>query len=483
MDTRLEKLTNEEISLAKHYIDKWNKILFSTQSIQKETATLVVNNAYNLLDLPSPNLIFLPSSSIDYSLLTTLNLSEYICPKQWLKEKLLESIWEKSHELYFSRPYGGNKYYIFDRTEQFRCLCRKIYSESILLFDEYQYIFSFKFLDLEFSSSNPWLYDFYINCINIECDLEIWKTWKFLCEECPYLWAFKDTCIIIDRPSELYLDRELLAHTEGKAAIKFIDGYKIYCNHGVTLPVKYGQVHPSNWRAKWILFENELEDNEQLIYTLLINIGYDKFSKELPTQKYKYWENYRILISESIEKIIYWQFFYCDNYYKKDDLPVSHVSLDNTKIFESVKDLSSKISQELDYLCQSYSRKYQLAPGLYFDPSKKAIQNLSTGLDSYPVRLFYGDRQEIYYVICDNQERMISPVYCQFPGEEPVIYAECVTSLIVTIAQCYQEGAYYIAIDEETGDQTIEQDLDKIEPIFEKFNPDQIDTWRKIWKS
>jgi hypothetical protein len=96
--------------------------------------------------------------------------------------------------------------------------------------------------------------------------------------------------------------------------------------------------------------------------------------------------------------------------------------------------------------------------------------------------LFHGDRQEIYYVLCDNEERMISHVYCQFPGEEPVIYAECVTSLIVTIAQCYQEGAYYIAIDEETGERTIEQDLDKIEPIFEKFNPDRIDTWRKIWK-
>jgi hypothetical protein len=53
----------------------------------------------------------------------------------------------------------------------------------------------------------------------------------------------------------------------------------------------------------------------------------------------------------------------------------------------------------------------------------------------------------------------------------------------VTIAQCYQEGAYYIAIDEETGDRSIQQDLDKIEPIFEKFNPDQIDNWRKIWKS
>jgi hypothetical protein len=33
------------------------------------------------------------------------------------------------------------------------------------------------------------------------------------------------------------------------------------------------------------------------------------------------------------------------------------------------------------------------------------------------------------------------------------------------------------------GNKEIKQDLDKIEPIFEKFNPEQIDNWRKIWKS
>jgi hypothetical protein len=52
----------------------------------------------------------------------------------------------------------------------------------------------------------------------------------------------------------------------------------------------------------------------------------------------------------------------------------------------------------------------------------------------------------------------------------------------VAIAQCYQEGAYYIAIDPESGAKKIEQDLDKVEAIFEKFNPNQIDAWRSIWK-
>jgi hypothetical protein len=66
--------------------------------------------------------------------------------------------------------------------------------------------------------------------------------------------------------------------------------------------------------------------------------------------------------------------------------------------------------------------------------------------------------------------------------EEPIGYAECISSWIATIAQCDRDGGYYIAIDERSGEKEIRQDLDKIEPIFEKFNPEQIGNWRKIWK-
>ncbi len=43
-------------------------------------------------------------------------------------------------------------------------------------------------------------------------------------------------------------------------------------------------------------------------------------------------------------------------------------------------------------------------------------------------------------------------------------------------------GAYYIYFDEESGYSYIEEDLEKFEEIFQKYNPDQIDTWRYLWK-
>ncbi|MGL5077542.1 MAG: hypothetical protein ACRDBG_17180, partial [Waterburya sp.] len=105
----------------------------------------------------------------------------------------------------------------------------------------------------------------------------------------------------------------------------------------------------------------------------------------------------------------------------------------------------------------------------------------STG---YPFPLFKGSQGEIYYVIASKLETTYSHVYCQFPHQkEAIIYAECVTSLIVTIAQCYQEGAYYTCINEKSEKSEIKRDLNKEELIFDKFNPDRIDNWRKIWRN
>jgi hypothetical protein len=472
---------NIDNNLAARYIKKWDDIVFSTKRVEYKNAISAVTNAYRLLGLSNVNLVFLSSPYIDSSLLNTLDLSRYVTPKRWLKDKLLESIWNQTDELYFSKPYGGNKYHHLKRVnDSFEYLCEIIYTDCAVLLDEW--VFS-KIFTSEFLDTNPWLYDFHINHINNQCNLEIWNAWKYLCEECPYLLAFNNTCIIIDRPSELCLDRELRPHSNGKAAIKFVDGYEIYCSHGIVIPANYGKFYSSNWRSEWILNEQLTEDNEDLVCTLHNNIGYDKFCNELPNLKNRYWKNYQILISCGINIIIYWQFFHCRTLYRRmEDL--DNKTIEDINIEKLIKNLPFKLSQELHSLYQNYYYgKHQLVPGLYFYLRRQAIGNLITGLDSYLVRLFHGDRQEIYYVLCDNEERLISHVYCQFPGEEPVIYAECVTSLIVTLAQCYQEGAYYIAIDEETGERSIEQDLDKIEPIFEKFNPDQIDNWRKMWKS
>ncbi len=463
MDDLANIFTRKELILAESYIQKWDRIMFSTHPIEKEKARIAINNAYRLLDLPCPNLIFLSSPLVDSSLLISLNLSNCFLPKSRLKDNLRESIWNKTDEVYFNKPDGQSKYSHLDRSEIFRYLCEIIYADSALSLSNPGFFDSYTFFEihmLEFENTNPWFYDLHINSISSECDLEIWDTWKSLCEECPYLIAFENTCIIIERPTELYLDREQLAHAEGKAAIKFVDGYQVYCNHGTIIPAKYGEIHPTNWQSSWILAEDKSLSNRELISILLCNIGYKRFCQELPSEKHRYWENDQTLIAVSIDKVFYWLLFYHDdiyNYlglYNLNDLSIPEQT---SQIERLINNFSFKLSQELRILYKYYNGECQIAPNLYFHPLPQSIQASTIGSSNHTILLFHGDRQEIYYVLCDNVERMISPVYCQFPNEEPVVYAECFTSLIVTIAQCYQEGAYYIAIDEETGERTIEQ--------------------------
>jgi hypothetical protein len=41
------------------YIEKWDRILFSTQPVDREKATKAVIDAYKAIDLPPPEIFFL----------------------------------------------------------------------------------------------------------------------------------------------------------------------------------------------------------------------------------------------------------------------------------------------------------------------------------------------------------------------------------------------------------------------------------------
>jgi hypothetical protein len=355
-----------------------------------------------------------------------------------------------------------------------------IYRTAYQILDDVTDYWVSRVIGIEIEHINNAFNQYWIETIHKKHDNKVWNILKNLIQECPFLIPLSEVCLVIERPASVHLNNERLPHAQNQAAIRFADGFAIYCYHGIPFPVKYGEVPINDWKPQWILSEYVDDYKSILMYT----IGYQRFRHEY--SDYDFWQEYDRLLSESVDIIINWQLYHHNRLYLKhpstDDLQISHS--DSRKITDS---LPFKLSLELHSLYHYFNGGYELLPNLYFYPLKQAIQALSrltwiTSDTGYPFPLFRGNRDEIYYVLADDPEPTYSHVYCQFPNEEPVIYAECVTSLIVTIAQCYQEGAYYIAIDEETGERTIEQDLDKIEPIFEKFNPDRIDTWRKIWK-
>jgi hypothetical protein len=489
------KYSLEKEQLIDRYIDKWDKIVFSTKPVDRTKAEASIINAYSCINLPPPAIYFLTSPSLEQcSIFDSIDYEDVIDILK-LKDELIKKITVDRKIIRETITDGLRNISIFDeienRGEKFENLCDILYEPYIYDANQKYNSLIYKILVSEIVSTHCWFYDLYFENSNSSDDRQTWNILKSLCEECPYLIPYKGVCIIIDKPIELHLDRELLAHAESKPAIKYADGFEIYCDRGFAIPAKYGQIPLIDWRAEWIIEEDKDPNSkyrEKQMFSLLANIEYKKFAEEFPELKEQYWQmDGKIRQPFLLEwaffyGIVEWLKFYYYRYYNAGR-DIDYI-LGNNDTEDKPESLPFKLSQELEILvqCAGEIGNSPIAPRLSFIPPEQAISKSTLKDNSYAVPVLEGDRGEIYYINCDNTKRDISPVYCQLPNEEPIIYAECVTALFAAIAECYHSEAYYIVIDEETGKRSIEQDLDKVESSFEKFNPEQIDNWRKVWR-
>lgn len=134
-------------------------------------------------------------------------------------------------------------------------------------------------------------YDFYISILNLEYDINNWKVYQSLVKDCGWIFPYENVCIICDRPLQLRFDHQNRLHAEGEPAIEFTDGYSLYSYHGVTLPDKYGKIHPQQWQATWLLSEK----NAELRRVLIQGIGYARICQELQAVELDTWAEYTLL--------------------------------------------------------------------------------------------------------------------------------------------------------------------------------------------
>lgn len=102
---------------------------------------------------------------------------------------------------------------------------------------------------------------------------------------------FQTICMVVPIPITIYLDRAGELHKEKEPALKIGSSWQYYYHHGTLIPKQYGQIHPNQWPAKWIL-----KERRSLIRQLLINeIGYARICQELPTRIINTWREYTLL--------------------------------------------------------------------------------------------------------------------------------------------------------------------------------------------
>ncbi len=158
------------------------------------------------------------------------------------------------------------------------------------LYSQINYLFGQSFQPEEECKINS-LRDFIITCVSFSEIFAEWLIYQSLIKECGWIFAFDKAAIICDRPLHLRFDNQNRLHAEGEPAIEYADGFSLYSYHGVTLPEKYGKVHPQQWQAQWLLTEK----NAELRRVLIQGIGYARICQELQAIELDTWAEYTLL--------------------------------------------------------------------------------------------------------------------------------------------------------------------------------------------
>jgi hypothetical protein len=287
-------LTPEQRAIFIEYAQKWAVIVNSTHPLNPSQAAAAVKAAYITVGLEVPEIIFCSSPRSAITQLKSLKFP--LLSQHELMERLYEKIKNVVYLLNlieFIREIGLG---IDERENDIFPIGRwEIHLLHELFFDvDYDEYSTDIVVNRASLAEDMCAAEFFIAEFSMVFSQEIQKaleSFKQLLAECGWIIPFEKVCYVCSRPTKLSLDSEYRLHAEGESAIAFSDGYKLYSYHGVTLPEKYGQIHPNQWEATWILEE----ENAELRRVLIQGIGYARICQELQAIDLDTWQEYTLL--------------------------------------------------------------------------------------------------------------------------------------------------------------------------------------------
>ncbi|MBE9208106.1 hypothetical protein IQ244_16545 [Nostoc sp. LEGE 06077] len=278
----IEKLTPEQEALIPVYREKWRKIALSTERIDREKAAEAVKEIYKHINLDEPEIIFC-ASPYEALIHSSHKLSEQLFQELWvdffsqideqLKPELLTYLLNETNSIL-----SGS---INTISWQLDKQLGEILDTELVL----------NCLQTEALAVDACAFDYCISVLQFHHNQREWSNYVSLVKSCGWIFLYSKACIICDRPLHIRFDNENRLHAEGEPAIEFADGYSLYSYHGVTLPERYGKVHPQQWQAQWLLTET----NAELRRVLIQGIGYIRICQDLQVIELDNWAGYTLL--------------------------------------------------------------------------------------------------------------------------------------------------------------------------------------------
>ncbi|BAY83020.1 hypothetical protein NIES267_25060 [Calothrix parasitica NIES-267] len=286
----ITELTPEQEALIPVYRDKWLKITLSTERINRVKATQAVKEFYKFIGEYEPEIIFFDSpyktcekldriftQFKDIYMFNHLGhiFKNHICDLVF--DKKATEILKKLGNISFRRRIGI-EFTIYN----------ELYDKGIDVYPEYIHDYSHP---IDWATNHGAFYDFCISVLNLPFYQERWDILQRIVRECWWVFSFKGICLICERPFNPKFDEHNNLHADGKPAIQYADGFKVYSHHGIWLPEKYGSIPSSQWKSQWLLEEQ----NAELRRILIQAIGYNKIYQELGAIELDSWQEYTLL--------------------------------------------------------------------------------------------------------------------------------------------------------------------------------------------
>lgn len=280
------QLTSEQEALIPVYREKWQALRLSSKPTNRQAATEAIKAAYELLNLPEPDILFFsnPDTAIEY-LKKHPDRKQHPAIKQPSKHQRTKLFWhyllmclirqleaQLEVQLYedlgkqlissnpwqgfdLGRPFGVQLGRFFPISPPF---LRRLWGEGY---------------DLAVAQPDTWatrgaLFDFCFMVLGCLHNLKVWQVFQVITQECGLIFPYEDKFIVCDRPIKILVDSQGRLHGEGEPALLFADGSRVYVHHGVRLPEKYGAVHPQEWQTQWLLEETNAELKQVLIQSI-----------------------------------------------------------------------------------------------------------------------------------------------------------------------------------------------------------------------
>ncbi|MBW4622070.1 MAG: hypothetical protein KME17_22285 [Cyanosarcina radialis HA8281-LM2] len=269
---QISKLTAQQETLLLEYKKKWQLAALSTQALDKQKATQIIEAIHKKLSQDVDFDIYFfdsPVAIADLSFIHSLYPTENWCnpkklnnlirriKKQFLKKyigqyffqqivmPLVEIIGKQvdmklwhylEKELHFWSPFSGLIDVNLKDKEKLSVIWKSAKPNQQIELEQLWRFLARGLVTADSKCSVCCLLDYCISVLHCTPEEHLWQLLKTFVADCGWTFFFQDFCLVCDRPCTIILDEEYKPHSENEAAIEFSDGFKIFAEHGNSIP-------------------------------------------------------------------------------------------------------------------------------------------------------------------------------------------------------------------------------------------------------